>query len=450
MPKTSYLPADEAAARAVDRLGEVLPDLIGVREQMARLQAHEARLLAETDAIVDDWVTDAGLQHRSEAEMPHRIAASEIAAAWRVSDRTVQRQMGDASTLVNDYPATLASLEAGRISSAHVRVIVSNGAIITRPELRAEYEAAILPYAESEAATRVAPIARLRAQWFSETTVDERHHQARLRRSVSITDLDDGMAELVAVLPAALAHGAYDRISQTARIAQTTRASGGDDDALIPADAVQADATPDTRTLNELRADALSDLLLTGAPSSVAIPGGLDSIRANVQVTVPVLTLIGDHVADPFESTTLVGHGPIDAATARTLAAGAPGWDRILTHPISGAVLAVDRYRPSEEMRRYLRTRDQHCRFIACRVPARLCDIDHTIDHARGGPTAVCNLAHFCERHHTAKHHSTWRVEQLGGGVLKWTSPTGRVYIDRPVSEVAFATEPDEFDSPPF
>ncbi|MCR2826835.1 HNH endonuclease, partial [Microbacterium sp. zg.Y909] len=123
---------------------------------------------------------------------------------------------------------------------------------------------------------------------------------------------------------------------------------------------------------------------------------------------------------------------------------------RILTHPISGAVLAVDRYRPSEEMRRYLRTRDQHCRFIACRVSARLCDIDHTIDHARGGPTAVCNLAHFCERHHTGKHHSTWRVEQLGGGVLKWTSPTGRVYIDRPVSEVAFATEPDEFDPAPF
>ena len=449
MPKTSYIPADEAAARAVDRLGEVLPDLIGVREQMARLQAHEARLLAATEDIVADWVTDAGLQHRSEAEMPHRIAASEIAAAWRVSDRTVQRQMGDAATLVSDFPATLASLEAGRISAAHVRVIVSHGAIITRPELRAEYEAALLPYAESEAATRVAPIARLRAQWFSDTTVDERHQQARLRRSVSLTDLDDGMAELVAVLPAVLAHGAYDRISQLARIAQTARCGTGDDDALFPADALQADAAPDTRTLNELRADALSDLLLTGAPSSVAIPGGLESIRANVQVTVPVLTLIGDDVADPFDATTLVGHGPIDAATARTLAAGAPGWDRILTHPVSGAILAVDRYRPSEEMRRHLRARDQHCRFIACRVPARLCDIDHTIDHARGGPTDVRNLAHFCRRHHTGKHHSPWRVEQRPGGALVWTSPTGRVYVDRPVSEVAFATDP-EFEGAPF
>ncbi|MCR2812585.1 HNH endonuclease [Microbacterium sp. zg.Y1090] len=446
MQDTRYLPPDEAAARAVDRLGGILPDLIAVRQQLARLQAREARLLAATDDVVADWVKDAGLQHRSEAEMPHRIAAAEIAAAWRVSDRTVQRQIGDAATLVRDYPSTLAALEAGRISAAHVRVIVANGAIISRPELRAAYEDAVLPYAESEAATRLAPVARLRAQWYSDTTVDERHRQARLRRGVSVTDLDDGMAELVAVLPAVLAHGAFDRLSQIARSAQDSQAGVGDD-------ALTDDGRPapsDTRTLNELRADVLSDLLLTGEPSTLSVAdGGLRAIRGTVQVTVPVLALIGDRVADPFEATVLVGHGPIDAATARSLTADAPGWDRILTHPVSGAVLAVDRYRPSEEMRRHLRTRDQHCRFPACRVPAKICDIDHTVDRARGGATDVRNLAHVCRRHHTGKHHSPWRVRQRPGGVLEWTSPTARVYIDRPVSEVAFATDP-EFDDAPF
>ncbi|MCR2813858.1 13E12 repeat family protein [Microbacterium sp. zg.Y1084] len=154
----------------MSRLGEVLPDLIGVREQVARLQAREARLLAQADGIVEDWVADAGLQRRSEADMPHRIAATEIAAAWRVSDRTVQRQISEAATLVNDYPATLASLEAGRISLAHARVIVGNGAIITQRVLRAEYEDAVLPYAESEAATRLAPICRRRAEWYADVT----------------------------------------------------------------------------------------------------------------------------------------------------------------------------------------------------------------------------------------------------------------------------------------
>ncbi|MBD7958147.1 DUF222 domain-containing protein [Microbacterium sp. Sa4CUA7] len=470
MQNSTSLPSDEAAARAIDRIAEVLPDLIGVREQVARLQALEARLLAQTDGIVADWVADAGLQRRSEAEMPHRIAATEIAAAWRVSDRTVQRQMGEAATLVTDYPGTLASLEAGRISLAHVRVIVANGAIIATHELRAEYEDAVLPYAETEAATRLAPICRRRAEWYADVTLDERHQQARQRRTVSVTDLDDGMAELIAVLPATLAHGAYDRISQIARLAQATPSACGESlfpeaDPRFAVDGTpqaEADGTPaaaDTRTLNEVRADVLADLLLTGLPSSVTVPdGGLHAIHATVQVTVPVLTLIGEAAADPFDATMLAGHGPIDTATAAALAAIAPGWDRILTHPITGSILAVDRYRPSEQMRRHLRARDEHCRFPACRVPARRCDIDHNIDYADGGPTDTRYLSHFCRRHHTTKHHSPWRVRQLARGVLEWTSPTGRVYIDRPVSEVAFATFPAEagaictpaFDPAPF
>lgn len=450
MPDSRYLPPDEAAARAMGRLGEVLPELIGVREQVARLQALEARLLARTDGIVTDWVADAGLQRRSEAELPHRIAATEIAAAWRVSDRTVQRQIGEAATLVADYPATLASLEAGRISLAHVRVIVGNGAIITRPELRADYENAVLPYAETEAATRLAPICRRRAEWYADVTLDERHRQARQRRAVSVTDLDDGMAELVALLPAVLAHGAYDRISQIARLAQAAPAASGDslfpeDDPRFSVDQTPPAGSDDTRTLNEVRADVLADLLLTGLPSSTTVPdGGLHAVHATVQVTVPVLTLIGETVADPFDATMLDGHGPIDTATAAALAATAAGWDRILTHPVTGGILAVDRYRPSEQMRRHLRARDRHCRFPACRVPARRCDIDHNIDYADGGPTDTRHLSHFCRRHHTTKHHSPWRVRQRARGLLEWTSPTGRVYVDRPVSEVMFATFPTE------
>ena len=456
MEHSSYIPPDEAAARAIDRLGEVLPDLIGVRQQVARLQALEARLLARTDGIVADWVGEAGLQRHSEAEMPHRIAATEIAAAWRVSDRTVQRQIGEAATLVADYPATLASLEAGRISLAHVRVIVGNGAIITQRELRADYENAVLPYAETEAATRLAPVCRRRAEWYADVTLDQRHQLARQRRTVSVNDLDDGMAELIALLPATLAHGAYDRISQIARLAQTTPAAC--DESLFPdgdpqfsVDGAQRPGGDDTRTLGEVRADVLADLLLTGLPSSATVPdGGLHAIHATVQVTVPVLTLIGEAAADPFDATILAGHGPIDAATAAALAADAAGWDRILTHPITGSILAVDRYRPSEQMRRHLRARDQHCRFPTCRVPARRCDIDHNIDYAHGGPTDARHLSHFCRRHHTTKHHSPWRVRQLARGVLEWTSPTGRVYIDRPVSEVIFATFPAEPGPAPY
>jgi hypothetical protein len=144
---------------------------------------------------------------------------------------------------------------------------------------------------------------------------------------------------------------------------------------------------------------------------------------------------------------TLAGYGPIDPETARCLAADAPGWDRVMTHPVTGAVLAVDRYRPSADLLRALRVRDEHCRFPGCRQPVRRCDVDHTHDAALGGDTHIDNLAHLCRRHHTLKHATDWQVRQLGAGSLEWTSPTGLVYIDVPTPTLRFIPSGDP---PPF
>ncbi|WP_292697115.1 HNH endonuclease signature motif containing protein [Microbacterium sp. 69-10] len=114
------------------------------------------------------------------------------------------------------------------------------------------------------------------------------------------------------------------------------------------------------------------------------------------------------------------------------LAGAASGWDRVITHPISGELLVVDRYRPSEHLKRHLRARDERCRFPGCGMPVRESDLDHTLDAAYGGPTEDGNLSALCRRHHVLKHHSPWKVKQLGGGLLEWTSPTGRVYFDQP------------------
>ena len=193
--------------------------------------------------------------------------------------------------------------------------------------------------------------------------------------------------------------------------------------------------------MDQLRADILLDLLLAAEP--LAHDTGLSAVHATVSITVPVLALIDDGIRDPFEHSSLDGHGPIDVDTARMLAGAASGWDRVLTHPITGAVLEVDRYTPSEQLRRHLRIRDQHCRFPGCRMPTHRSDLDHTLDHALGGTTSAANLAHLCRRHHTLKHQTAWTVVQHAGGVLQWTSPTGVPYIDRPASTVAFATDPE-------
>ncbi|KXC05406.1 HNH endonuclease [Microbacterium hominis] len=246
------------------------------------------------------------------------------------------------------------------------------------------------------------------------------------------------MSDVVATVPTVIADGILDRLTRQATVIVDAREPGDDD----------------PRSVDQIRADVLSDLLLTATPALDPTahgdgPGVLGGIRAQVQVVVPVLALLGADEG-PVD---LVGRTPVDAETERCLAANAPSLSRVLTDPIDGTVVAVDRYRTPWPQRRFLRARDQHCRFPGCRRAAIRCEIDHTVDAARGGPTALWNLAHLCQRHHSMKQFTPWAVRQRGRGVLEWTSPTGRVYReDAPTPLVAFvadAVAPPTRTSPP-
>jgi hypothetical protein len=113
----------------------------------------------------------------------------------------------------------------------------------------------------------------------------------------------------------------------------------------------------------------------------------------------------------------------------------------------------VDTYRPSKKQKRLLRARDVRCRFPGCRRPARgsdrNADLDHSLAWVDGGTTAIDNLAHLCRRHHTLKHETDWTVEQLPGGILRWTTPTLRTHDDRPPGTVVFIPTDDDSDDPP-
>ena len=379
-------------------------------------------------------------------DIPLRSLAAQIGAVLRVSDRTVQRHLSDASILAGSFPATLTALSNGEISRSHVSVIVEAGLPIEDDEARATYEAAALEVARRETPGRLRPAARLLAARLHPIALETRHAEAAKCRDVWVRDLDDGMAELIATLPAPIAHGIRDRLDRFARREIDARRTG-------TADAPDADTllddtvAPDIRRIGEIRSDTFADLLLTGHAtpeiSNASLPEA-EAIVAHVQLTVPVLTALGADTT-PAE---LVGHAPIDTATALRLAGTATGWDRVLTHPVTGTVLAIDRYRPSDQLKRVLRVRDEHCRFPGCRTPARRCDIDHTTAREHDGPTEIGNLAHLCRRHHTLKHHSAWRVRQTPDGVLHWTSPTGRVYPDQPARTLTFTMVGEE--PPPF
>lgn len=193
----------------------------------------------------------------------------------------------------------------------------------------------------------------------------------------------------------------------------------------------------DTRTKDQLRADILADLLLTTTPTSVTTTA-LGSVKATVQITISASTLAGDDDA----MAELTGHGPMTPDAARILAGRAGSWDRAFLDP-RGMVVETDNYVPTAGMKRFLRARDQHCRFPGCRAPAHRCQIDHNHDHAKGGPTALCNLCLFCTSHHPLKHpdvdaRDRWTAKQLDDGVILWTSPLGRTYTDEAPLRVMF------------
>ena len=183
----------------------------------------------------------------------------------------------------------------------------------------------------------------------------------------------------------------------------------------------------DPRTFDAIRADTLSDLLLAGAVPDDSRHSAVNGIQGRVSVTVPALAMAG--VTD--EPANLDGVGPIPLDVAMRIAGSSTVWQRVLTDPLTGEALTADTYRPSAELRRFIETRDQHCRAPGCRRPAHRCDLDHTHEYARGGATTADNLAALCRFHHVTRHHG-WQLEQGERGELTWQSPRGRIFSDRP------------------
>jgi hypothetical protein len=389
---------------------------------LAAVEAARTRALAEAGHLALDVMAGQCASSRA-AELALREVASEIAAAENLSDRTVHTQMTRAMTLVDDYPDTLSAWESGTLTRTHVNTILDVGSPLP-VEVREQFDALAVSTAEGLSPGRLRSRLAALAERLHPITLTERHRRGRDTRWVRIVTGPDGMSDLVATLPTVLAVGIHDRLTLQAR-------------ALIDARLDDPQAVSDERTTAQLRADILTDLLLTAAPEADPTrtddgPGALGAIRARVQV-VPALTIL-DPTAENDDPAELIGHGPLDAATARGLAeATTLPWDRVITHPITGAVLHTDTYHRTTAIDRYLRARDRRCRWPGCTVPAIRCEVDHTREHALGGPTHVANLAHLYQRHHTQKQFTRWSVKQLPGGVLQWTSPTGRTYTDEPL-----------------
>jgi hypothetical protein len=201
-------------------------------------------------------------------------------------------------------------------------------------------------------------------------------------------------------------------------------------------------------------------------PESAGAPSG------TINLTMPLSAFAG-LTDNPGE---VAGHGVIDAATGRDLAArlaDTARWCLTLTDADGRAVAhacarrgrgpdrpAPDepgltirwaaglrdrmqhietgtcshstrsaRYTPPAALRHLVEIRQRTCFAPGCRRPAGQCDVDHTIPFDQGGITCECNTAPGCRRHHRCKQLPGWHVTQDQPGVMTWRLPGGRSYV---------------------
>lgn len=390
-------------------------DRVGFGIARAEVAAQGAALaMAEQLAAIGDTVAEAAEfpevflgsgcgTGREAVEFARRAAIAELATGLGVSESVVSAQAVEAETMRTRLPRLWALFRNGEVSYQNARIIAEQAALLPEDaDVLTVFDDALTPLAETLTATKLRVRARsLRERLHSESLTD-RHRRATTDRRIYLEAAPDGMAWLSALLPADVAQRAFAGIDTRARhlFAQPS----------------------EERALAQLRADVAGEILTgDGTPSEVAV---------TVNITVPVLTAMGESDEPGF----LDGYGPIDAHTARRMAAKAPSFHRILTHPVTSAILDVDRtsYRVPADMRRWLAARDGGCVFPGCNRRPENCDIDHTTAWEHGGTTEAGNLAHLCRHHHRLKHKTKWALTRDTNGRLSWTTPTGSIRTTDP------------------
>jgi hypothetical protein len=370
------------------------------------------------------------------------VEREDVAAALRLSGSTAQMRIDVARTLVNHLPNTCSALAMGEISASHATVIAKETAAAIRNGISEfaiyRIEERALAHAEFHTPGQVANKVRTTIAQLAPEEFEEVVDRAREARRVSCYNEADGMATVVAILPAQdaqtvmksieayiLRMNEIDEKKRNAYVANFSTHAGSD-----------AQSATDTWSLlsaDNKRADALTAIL------SQALASNVDEVRPHrrpvtVNVTIDLPTLLG-LAENPGQ---LSGYGAIPASVARELASDAT-WKRLITDPQTGNLLDYGRekYEPPQALVDFLLARDRTCRFPGCRQPASRSDIDHAQSWESGGETKPENLGLLCRRHHRLKTHGRWALVSNSDGSCEWTSPVGKKYFvpARPINE---------------
>ncbi|MBV9792824.1 MAG: HNH endonuclease [Actinobacteria bacterium] len=405
----------------------------------------------------------------------------ELAAVLTLTTRGTQLLM-DRAAMLHELPATGIALAAGRIDWPKALVLI-NGLSGQDPDLAGRIESQLIGRAPQQTTGQLR-VALNRALLAADPAAAERQREAEERHArIERGPEPGGVTALLAgrCLPVTGTVTAWNRITAMARQLRLAGAGGSLDElrvhvylALLNGDEVAAPAAADGPEMDP-EDDTAAD---ESAPAS-SQPGPVErparGLRGTINLTVPLGTVM--RISDgPGQ---LTGFGPVTGHTARQLAdralgqpgvhwcitvtgehgeavghgcatrirsvggpAGSPGWlFTVKLTALAGSECAHDRasphYRPPPSLWHLIQMRNTSCTAPGCRMPAAVCDDDHTTPFDQGGRTCECNLGPLCRHHHRVKQAHGWRLEQPEPGVFVWGTPSGRRYITGPAQYIA-------------
>ena len=387
--------ADEAAL--IERIAE----LERAKSAAAAGQARASAALDAARRAAEAAEAAAGIP----AAQRGRGVASEIALARRDSPARGSRHLGFAKALVHEMPHTLAALQSGVLSEWRATLIVRESACLDVEDRRSlDEELCGNPGSlNGMGDARVATAAKAIAYRLDPHAVVERAAKAEQERTVTIRPAPDTMTYLTALLPVAQGVSVYAALRR------------------------EADTRCDGRSGGQVMADTLVERI-TGRPATVPTP-----IAVNVVLSDETLLGGGSAPAD------VCGYGPIPAAVARAMVAGAvtdrrskATLRRLYAHPRSGALVAMESRarRFPAGLAAFIELRDQRCRTPYCDAPIR--HRDHAQPWAGGGPTTAENGLGICEHCNYTKESPGWRVstsaDETHTHTAEFTTPSGKTY----------------------
>ena len=310
-----------------------------------------------------------------EPERVERKIVAEVAVACRVSPSQGRRRLHLARDLHLGLDHVRGLFAAGDLAEEKVLQVVAATAHLDRDERAAVDERLAAQSIERLGVRRVHDLTTRLAMEIAPDKAEHKARAARVGRHVRVRLAADGMADLVAHLPAEQAAVCYGALHRAVN------------DHDVTAESV-------TRTRGQILADTLVERLTGQATAG--------DVGVEVQVVVPVETLLDPDNSLPAQ---IAGHGFLPAQIARELLASTAGKKslrRLVTR--DGIVIGGDSRRRCFDgvLETFIRARDgNRCTAPYCDAPIR--HIDHVKRWVDGGGTEFANGRGYCAFHNHAR-----------------------------------------------